>query len=603
MAVQQLPVMRYVNNVVLRGKTLQGELAEAVLEATASVGMDRIGEITLAFYDPQFDLLESGIFAKGAACNFETWSQVITTVETGAASDGLGMTTVRCRSRAINALKARRGSKVMGNSSPSAFVISECKALGMRYVVQASAKRKSVARDTKAEPDNPILPSSWTTFERLARELGYVVFESGDVIYFGQPSWLRKRTGTLSVVTWNTGAYTDSLTVPEFRTAVEDNEPLSATITVPRDRIRDFMPGARVRVLFKPFGDDNYLVTGLEFPIAGDGDVSVTIGKPVDPKPEPPDRKGGGGGGATGKRNGGGKGKGTAKKSRRLGDLLFKAGFRGQALKVACGIAIAESGGLKSGRYYVNAKALGDVALQDAKWGPSVGVFQIRSLRHPTRYSGDDRLRYRSKLDDALYNARAAYAISNGGKDWSAWSVYKSGRYKQYVGKTNAIVNGWAGTAGGGAGPKKKGKRKPTTGPGKTSAHGRKSAHDFVSTALRQVGDKYRYGAEASKSSSNPGAFDCSELVEWAAARVGVFIPDGSGNQIAYCRNKGKGISVEKAIKTRGALLWKPGHIAISLGNGRTVEALNPSYGVVTMSARDRSFRWQGAGLIPGMRY
>jgi cell wall-associated NlpC family hydrolase len=132
-----------------------------------------------------------------------------------------------------------------------------------------------------------------------------------------------------------------------------------------------------------------------------------------------------------------------------------------------------------------------------------------------------------------------------------------------------------------------------------SGASGRGSASAFVQVALGQAGDPYVWGAEASKGDPNPRAFDCSELVEWAAGRVGVYIPDGSSAQIAFCRK----ISVSSAIRTRGALLHKPGHIAISLGNGRTIEAVGTGYGVRTMSATSRSFNWSSGGLIPGMRY
>src|SRR3546814_11985548 len=53
--------------------------------------------------------------------------------------------------------------------------------------------------------------------------------------------------------------------------------------------------------------------------------------------------------------------------------LLETARFSGAALDTALGVAFAESGG------YVD--AVGDLALVDAKWGPSIGLVQIRSLR------------------------------------------------------------------------------------------------------------------------------------------------------------------------------------------------------------------------------
>jgi len=88
-----------------------------------------------------------------------------------------------------------------------------------------------------------------------------------------------------------------------------------------------------------------------------------------------------------------------------------------------------------------------------------------------------------------------------------------------------------------------------------------------------------------------------SELIEWAASRVGISprVPDGSSAQINHCRS----IPVDQAIRTKGALLWHPGHIGISLGNGRTVEAQNPKAGVVQANAGNRFKR---GGLIPGAK-
>lgn len=147
-------------------------------------------------------------------------------------------------------------------------------------------------------------------------------------------------------------------------------------------------------------------------------------------------------------------------------------------------------------------------------------------------------------------------------------------------------------------------KTKTSPGPGKTPASssssegegGARSARRFVAYALEQAGDRYIYGAEASGSDPDPNAFDCSELVQWAAARAGVAFVDGSAAQIAACR----AISVAAAIDTRGALLYHPGHIAISLGNGKTIEAANSRVGVVSYSAAGRFTR---GGLIPGLTY
>ena len=125
---------------------------------------------------------------------------------------------------------------------------------------------------------------------------------------------------------------------------------------------------------------------------------------------------------------------------------------------------------------------------------------------------------------------------------------------------------------------------------------GDRSVGRFLNAALAQNGDEYEYGAGRNLNDANPNTFDCSELVQWAAHQAGVTIPDGSANQ----RAASIPISVEEAIRTPGALLFRDGHVAISLGDGRTIEAKGSRYGVGIFNARGR---FTSGGLIPGMSY
>ena len=119
---------------------------------------------------------------------------------------------------------------------------------------------------------------------------------------------------------------------------------------------------------------------------------------------------------------------------------------------------------------------------------------------------------------------------------------------------------------------------------------------EFLDAALAQNGDRYVFGAETNLNDANPDTFDCSELVQWAAAQAGVNIADGSSNQAAATQN----ISVDEALRTPGALLFRPGHVAISLGDGRTIEARGRNYGVGIFNGEGR---FTSGGLIPGMQY
>lgn len=132
---------------------------------------------------------------------------------------------------------------------------------------------------------------------------------------------------------------------------------------------------------------------------------------------------------------------------------------------------------------------------------------------------------------------------------------------------------------------------------------GSRSALDMTTFMLKQVGDAYEFGAETELTDPDPDRFDCSELIQWACAQVGVTFVDGSANQIAAVRKAGLTISLTEAYRTRGAVLYRVGHIAVSLGDGKhSIEARGRKYGVV--KASDVTLRgWTEAGRIPGLVY
>jgi len=106
-------------------------------------------------------------------------------------------------------------------------------------------------------------------------------------------------------------------------------------------------------------------------------------------------------------------------------ELLRQAGVPEQDIPTMVAIAMAESAG--------NTDAQGDKTLANSKWGNSVGLFQIRSLRDPSKYTGVDRLRDAAKLEDPVYNAKAAWAISKEGTDYSPWTTFNEGTYQKYM--------------------------------------------------------------------------------------------------------------------------------------------------------------------------
>lgn len=90
--------------------------------------------------------------------------------------------------------------------------------------------------------------------------------------------------------------------------------------------------------------------------------------------------------------------------------IAKQAGFPESELDVMVAIALAESGGVPN--------AMGD-------GGVSIGLWQINTRAHP-EYTVED-------LRDPLKNARAALKIAHTPRGLKHWSVYRSGRYKQYL--------------------------------------------------------------------------------------------------------------------------------------------------------------------------
>jgi cell wall-associated NlpC family hydrolase len=128
------------------------------------------------------------------------------------------------------------------------------------------------------------------------------------------------------------------------------------------------------------------------------------------------------------------------------------------------------------------------------------------------------------------------------------------------------------------------------------------TAEEFVELALAQHGDAYVWGAGRDTHDADPHSFDCSGLVYWALSRIGVTFPSWSGGQLDACRADNSVMSVERAITIRGALLFAPRHVAISLGNGSTIEAAGGSARKVIIGVASAN-RFNIGAYVPGLSY
>ena len=110
---------------------------------------------------------------------------------------------------------------------------------------------------------------------------------------------------------------------------------------------------------------------------------------------------------------------------------LREAGFSRASAIIMVAVGLGESGG--------NDTAVGDVGLEDSTWGPSVGIYQVRTLKGKTGSGGDRDIS--SLMGDPDHQALAAWDISSKGTDFTPWSVYTSGKYQEFLGQARAAAD------------------------------------------------------------------------------------------------------------------------------------------------------------------
>lgn len=270
--------------------------------------------------------------------------------------------------------------------------------------------------------------------------------------------------------------------------------------------------------------------------------------------------------------------------------VALQAGFPPDKAVTFTAIAMAESGG--------------DPAANAAGTEDSRGLWQINVSPgvRPNKW-GD--------LYDPVINARAALEVSGGGENIQPWSVTHaqhagtSRDYRQFLPEAQSAAATVGADPAAFAVPAGAAAAEPAGGDGAAGVE------TFVQAALNQVGDTYVYGHDVDLSDPNPTVFDCSELTQWAAHQAGVELGEATYIQYLDLKDRGATMDVDQALQTRGALLFtfssepvpgggRPGsaHVAISLGDGRVVEAANPDDGVVVSQAGNR---FNYAATIPGL--
>jgi cell wall-associated NlpC family hydrolase len=106
-----------------------------------------------------------------------------------------------------------------------------------------------------------------------------------------------------------------------------------------------------------------------------------------------------------------------------------------------------------------------------------------------------------------------------------------------------------------------------------------------VRIAASELGVPYRYGG------SSPSGFDCSGLVAYVYAKLGISLPHNAAAQYSY------GLSVDRGHLKPGDLVFFHGlgHVGLYIGRGRIIHAPQSGERVSIQSLASRSGSVEGA--------
>jgi cell wall-associated NlpC family hydrolase len=624
--------------IIARGKPLNDDLAGLLLSGKVELSTAEVSQITLTFADPSLTLLGSRLFdpprqvgAAGSALDYAGLRFEVAAVEVG---DDSGVTTLGVVARSLGMQKLRRpfnaadtpvltpvypmpgqpgfigpvtqdqinAAKSLPNPapaggarglSPTDWVRQQAEYVGLRFRGEESATRDMIAPTTDDQTKQT--ETLWAVIQRLAKELGFVAFESAGVLYFGRPTWLADHATSLRVNWGGTPSPGGLLSPPKCRRTGDDpKNHASATIDLSFAATLDdqMTPGMALDLTGVPTFAGRYLVQSVSIPLADDEPIALSAATPINPEPEPP---GAGAAGASGSWSGIVDDNGAPQ--------LAAGSFAGVALS---GEQLSNAGiiwhvGRQMGadsndRIMSIMCAMQESSLVNLTGGDrdSAGLFQQRPSMGWGTYK---------QVTTPTYAARKFFSVlfkeSNRTRRerWAViQAVQRSGfprAYAKWESMAIAVCAALDATIN-------------APGAGTVTGQPTGTAAAFVQYALQQAGDPYVFGAETRLEDNDPDAFDCSELVEWAAYRAGVKFVDGARNQWSVCRAKGLLIPISDAYNLRGALLFRINsgaydHVAISLGDGRTIEAKGRQYGVGVFPATSRG--WTAAGKVPGLDY
>lgn len=131
--------------------------------------------------------------------------------------------------------------------------------------------------------------------------------------------------------------------------------------------------------------------------------------------------------------------------------------------------------------------------------------------------------------------------------------------------------------------------------PSGTMRIGTKSSIDYAYWASRFVAD----GSPSDYTDIGPETTG-APLVAWSAAQVGITVSSTWAILVSALTTE---VTVDYALRTRGAMLYSPTKIAVSLGLYDVIDIVNGRYFVQRLTYASAQAKWSHGLLLPGATY
>ena len=260
-------------------------ISETCISASLKVSTSQVSTMTFLFNDTlTLQLFRSGSLKGGTSIRYGDWAVTVDTqkVQPGKAGPQVQVTAY---SSFVTKLRNQTGAKNWGNQDVSAWVNSQINAVGARALVQSGMGKQEIMRE---KPSGTSRQSTWDVMTNLARQQGAWLFEYGDRIVFGRPTWFMEREArSIWALEWNSWSdYSDAMSgLPKYTSGTEGKSDEKLTVSLVAANGDTIRPGDEVK-LSGNVGSmgGRWLVVSCTYPLTVNGTVTVDCERPVNPE-------------------------------------------------------------------------------------------------------------------------------------------------------------------------------------------------------------------------------------------------------------------------------------------------------------------------------